>query len=163
MGILASGILAPTALAASPTLTDIYSRLVGLDTKVTAIQEKTDKLPSDPTSQEQTGSVKSVRVSKVVDPSFGTEQIELISTVAGKTFSGHLMTNYFGSLGNDADVVCIVQDSVIFLASGTSPSSVDFACDGLYIRVSDRFDDYGPLDVRAVAQYVESSNIINIS
>jgi len=45
--VIGSGILVPSAFAASPTLNDIMSKLLGLDTKVTAIKAKTDNLPAD--------------------------------------------------------------------------------------------------------------------
>src|SRR5207247_8619554 len=50
MGILGTGLLSTQAYGANPTLTDIMNKLLRVDTKVTAIQAKTDNLPADPAS-----------------------------------------------------------------------------------------------------------------
>src|SRR6185436_329572 len=104
--------------AASPTLTDIFNKLTGVDTKVTAIKSttdanldakvstrstqsdvtavksKTDALPSDPASQALTGSVKTLKFHHTFDPSAGTRGGEdyfgLLAPSSGKTYAGHI-------------------------------------------------------------------------
>jgi len=215
LAIIASGILAPTALAASPTLTDIFNKLGVVDAKVTAtqtsvnnilsnvtaiksttntnldakissratqtsvnnvqgnvtlIKSKTDALPSDPASQAVTGSVKTIRFEHSFNPTADIrvqESIRLIPPSSGKTFSGHIsMSTDADSFGNTITLECILGpsgvDRPIEQATGRN-FDADFTCNSLVLTVVDPEPESGFIVVSGLAQYVESTNITDVS
>ena len=208
MAVIASGLLAPTAFAASPTLTDIFNKLGVIDTKVagiktntdslpidpasntqvntrasqtslntlqndvTAIMTNTDNLPSDPASQAATGSVKTLKFHHTFDPSAddrgGGESFGLLAPSTGKTVAGHIsMFADRDDFGNQISLLCFTgPDGIVRIIDGVSNIrgfSVDFACTQLILEVHDPDPESGPVDIEGLAQYVESSDITNIS
>jgi len=215
MAVIASGLLAPTAFAASPTLTDIFNKLGIIDTKVgvidtkvtgiktntdslpsdpasntqvntrasqtslntlqsdvTAIKTNTNNLPSDPASQAATGSVKTLKFHHTFDPSAddrgGGESFGLLAPSSGKTVAGHIsMFADRDAFGNQISLLCFTgPDGIVRIIDGVSNIrgfSVDFACTQLILEVHDPDPESGPVDIEGLAQYVESSDITNIS
>ena len=150
MGIIASGILAPTAFAASPTLTDIFNKLTGVEAKVnnnldapvstratqssitglqsdvSAIKLKTNGLPSDPASQALTGSVKTIKFSHTFDPDAGSridvESFGILAPSSGKTYAGHItMAADRDWLGNQVSLLCFTgPNGIVRIINGVS-------------------------------------------
>lgn len=100
-GILASGILAPAAFATSPTLTDILNKIVGVDTKTSAINTKVD------TMQGQISQLHNSMLTKIVEKGFtlsNSNTVERIVCDSDKPFIVHVGGADKGSANNRVDV-----------------------------------------------------------
>jgi hypothetical protein len=175
MGIIASGILAPTALAASPTLTDIFSKLVGLDSKATAIQAKTNNLPSDPASQSAVlaaingvGGIKTIRTELHLDPSDdGFEFRDILAVEEGKAYAGHITGIITDDGFNAIRLYCDIPGAATydFFNGGTVSNTIkindDFACDDVKLQVVDPADEIeaGGANIYLETQYVQTSQV----
>jgi len=156
MGIIASGILAPTALAASPTLTDIFNKLTGVDTKVSSIKTIVDtnldsKVSTRATPADVTNAKNAIIDNSGVKRVFGfhgsmnpgpgnSDVFEIIPASDGKVFTGHLTGNsiVLGAFGEltYAGLDCEVGDPIssnLFTTrlvdiDASHDFNVDFSC-----------------------------------
>lgn len=186
MGVLAVGLLAPQANAASKEIhqqiIDILNlnikpntdKIPTVDANVGAIKSKTDSLPSDPASSTAInnaelaiGTAKSVRVVKFDDPADGeVHTFALIPQVEGKTFSGSAIIQLFVPPGSGINIFCNLPQVSTFLASvtGTKPVAFDFTCESIDAEVYDINDgaEAGQDGLRGIIQYTVSSDITDV-
>ena len=162
MGILGTGVFATQAFGTSPSLTDAMNKLLGLDTKITAIKAKTDSLPANPASQPK--SLAFDFQENLTPPSGGLNraQLSLIESEEGKTFSGHATIVKLTETNVDFRLICNLPNggNVIFDQTGFGPSpNTDFACNSLVAIVTnfDTVDHF--VYVSGVVQYQETTDV----
>jgi hypothetical protein len=109
-----------------------------------------------------------VTLIQAVDPEDGILGIEFVTIVpseSGKTFSGRISGKLQGMTGNQVDIFCHAAGESFQIAVATGPVSTfineEFACDSLSLTVVDVPDatDAGPVTIRLLTQYVETTNV----
>jgi hypothetical protein len=132
MGILATGIFSTQAFGASPTLTDIFNKLTGVDAKVTGIKASTDAnldakvstraTPADVTAAQSAinshtdstiaGQVKSKFLSLgIPTPAGQTRTSQIIEGTNGKTIGGHIVAKVIVAPEMTGRLICIQSNA----------------------------------------------------
>jgi len=188
--VIGSGILVPSAFAASPTLNDIMSKLLGLDTKVTAIKAKTDNLPADPASQSgieaaldelasSSGPVPQfANIDVTLNPTTGSAQSDFaVLPYHGKMYSGIISGTIGTGSGNSIQILCgrpnavsnvdvLVEFNEVYhpIPSSGTFSEV-FSCTLIIFRVFDINDGFEApaATLKGGVQYIEATEVGDIS